>query len=172
MIKMNKLAISALLAILPVAAMAAGAPKGDVYTVTVTSGNHVLSGSFGVTQGKVSAAFKGATYHYAGMVGTLSDIIDIKYPKSATRTAGKKAIIHDGYVTAGTEVTIVADHGAIHVLYSESHLDRMQTKTVDGMTIKLPDVASNSYVDTVVIHKGGTASIPVGNGVVIRIARN
>jgi hypothetical protein len=172
MTKMSKIAISALLAMLPIAAMATDAPKSDVYAVTVTSGNRVLSGTLGLTKGKVSAAFKGATYHYSGMVGTLSDITDIKYPKSANRTTGKKAIIHDGYVTTGTIVTIVADHGAIHVLYNETHLVRMQTKTVDGMTIKFPDTVSSSDVDNIAIHKGGTANITVGNGVVIHITRN
>jgi len=171
MTKMYKLAISALLAIFPAVAVATDTPKGDVYAVIITSGNHVLSGTLGLTKGKVSAAFKGATYHYSGMVGTLSNSTSIKYPKSATKTNGKVAI-HYGYATTGTNVTIVSDHGAIHVLYNETHLVRMQTKTVDGMTIKLPDTVSNSDVNNVAIHKGGTANIPVGNGVVIHITRN
>lgn len=172
MLKSNRLIIAAVLAVTPTLAMASGYHKEDIYTVIVTNGNHALSGTpLGVTPGKVSAAFKGATYHYSGLVSTLSDNTSIKYPKSATKTNGKVAI-HYGYVTTGTGVTIVADHGVVHVLYNETHLVRMQTKTVDGMTIKLPDTVSNSDVDTVAIHKGGTASIPVGNGVVIHITRN
>lgn len=174
MLKINKLIIATLLLATPTLVMADGYHKGDVYMVSVTGvtdGNHILSGTLGLTPGKVSANFKGVAYHYSGLMGTISDETSIKYPKSVTKTNGKAAI-HYGYVITGTDVTIVANHGVVHVLYNKSHLVRMRTKNVDGMTIKLPDTVSNSDVDNVLIHKGGTANIPVGNGVVIHITRN
>ncbi|WP_081577021.1 hypothetical protein [Acidithiobacillus thiooxidans] len=169
--KISKIAISALLAIFPAVAMATDTPKGDIYTVTVTNGNHALSGTLGTAPGKIYATFKGTTYHYSGMVGTLSNNISIKYPKSASKTNGK-VTIHYGYLTTGTDVTIIADHGDIHVLYNKTRLVKMQTKNVDGMAIKLPDTMSNRDVDNVKIHNGGTENIPVGKGVVIHITRS
>ena len=187
---MNKIAISALLALFPVVAMAGGHHYDDIHTkINSNSGyeagnpvlditlyrknikaDHIVT-TLLTSKVEINIHEMGLSYHlsYKGPANSFAMMKTHEYIKAVV-IKDKKAQKELGKINAGTSITVFGGRAIslntseIGLAYSIKKLDRMQSKTVNGETIQFPTVTTINGTDTFMVKIGKSVTIPLPNG--------
>ena len=195
MTKFKKLAISALLAIIPVAATASGYNNDDNHTKIISNkgyeaGNPVLDitlyrksikaahvvTTLQTSKVEINIHEMGLSYHlsYKGPADSFATMKTHKYIKAVV-IKGQTPQKEVGKISTGTSITVFGgkaisrNTSEIGLAYSIKKLDRMQSKTANGETIQFPTVTTINGTDTFVVKIGKSVTIPLPQGEKISI---